>query len=222
MNEDKDKVTLFDDGDPIVANAVAEAAPKKTTGRSRRKSPAKKAPAKSTQPQLPVLGVHRGHDDVKLPYLATEESACFDIRAYIADGELIDIYTGDNQLVQRKPVILDGEVGISLAPNERVLMPTGLIFDIPKGYSVREHPRSGCSLKEGLTLINGEGVIDSDYVEEGFMPLVNHSNTRIFIKHGQRCAQVEMVENLKYTIADISDKPARKTTRSGGFGHSGK
>lgn len=207
----EDKATLFD--------GKSEEKPPTKRRQPRRKQAPKKEPGTGG---VPNLGVHRLHDDVELPYLATEESACFDIRAYIQEGETISIYTGDNQLVQRKPVVIDDEVGISLAPAERILMPTGLIFDIPKGYSVREHPRSGCSLKEGLTLINGEGVIDSDYVEEGFMPLVNHSNTRIFIKHGQRCAQVEMVENLKYEITEIKDKPARKTTRSGGFGHSGK
>ncbi len=165
------------------------------------------------------------HDDVQMPHLATEQSACFDMRAYLKEGDYITIATVENQLITRKvqtyAAEIDG-VGLVLNPGERVLMPTGIIFDIPEGYSVRAHPRSGCSFKEALTLISGEGVIDSDYVEEGFMPLVNHSGVRIFIKHGERCAQVEMIEDLKYEVDEVQTRPAQKTSRAGGFGHSGK
>lgn len=233
----KNKENLLSD-DPIVAvpveqsNAEAEAdltttVAKKTARRkptSKRRGATKPLPDPIT-PTKPVLGVYRMHDDVQMPHLATEQSACFDMRAYLKEGDYITVATVENNLITRKVQTYSAEidgVGLVLNPGERVLMPTGIIFDIPEGYSVRAHPRSGCSFKEALTLINGEGVIDSDYVEEGFMPLVNHSGVRIFIKHGERCAQVEMIEDLKYEVDEVQTRPAQKTSRAGGFGHSGK
>lgn len=209
---------LFNGGEPIVATQVQKPEPSAKKPRTRRKS---KAPVEAT-PSLPSLKIFRMYKDVKLPTLGTEQAACYDVRAYLKLGMLVDIYRTDNTMVQRPVREISGEIGVVLDPGERALMPCGLIFDVPKGYSVRSHPRSGLSLKQALTLINGEGVIDSDYIEEGFMPLVNHSDVRQFILHNERCCQIEMVEDLKYTLDEITQAPKQKTSRTGGFGHSGK
>lgn len=219
MNEN-----ILNNGDPIVASEPVRKPPTKIRGRRKVKSTPPPTPDTPTK-SMPSLGVYCMHDDVEMPHLATEQSACFDMRAYLKEGSMITVFTSENVKVERKVKVYRAEIGgagIVLNPGERVLMPTGVIFDIPEGYSVRAHPRSGCSLKEALTLINGEGVIDSDYVEECYMPLVNHSDVRLFIKDGERCAQVEMIENLKYTVGPVETRPAQKTSRSGGFGHSGK
>jgi dUTP pyrophosphatase len=112
-------------------------------------------------------------------------------------------------------------VGIRVDPGERVLVPTGLVLDIPQGYSVRIHPRSGLSLKQGLTLVNAEGVIDSDYVEELFIPLYNASSISVQLKHGDRIAQGELVRTELYEIVESTTRPERKTDRAGGFGSTG-
>lgn len=50
---------------------------------------------------------------------------------------------------------------ITLKPLERVLIPTGLFFDIPEGYEIQVRPRSGLALKRGLTVLNTPGTVDS-------------------------------------------------------------
>ena len=110
---------------------------------------------------------------------------------------------------------------ISIAPGERVLVPTGCIMDIPQGYSVRIHARSGTSLKQGLVLANAEGVIDSDYVEEVFVMLHNISGNAVTINHGDRVAQAELVKNVEYSVEETPARPLHKTKRQGGFGSTG-
>ena len=106
-------------------------------------------------------------------------------------------------------------------PGDRILVPTGLIFDIPTGYSVRIHPRSGLSYKQGLVLANLEAVIDSDYVQETFVLLYNRSEVDHTINNGDRIAQAEMVKREEYILWEIFDAPTQKTDREGGLGSTG-
>ena len=105
--------------------------------------------------------------------------------------------------------------------SDRMMVPTGLILDIPEGYSVRVHARSGLSLKQGLVLVNAEGIIDSDYVEELFVLMTNISDNPISINNGDRIAQGELVKAEQYILEETSDKPATKTDRNGGMGSTG-
>ena len=98
-----------------------------------------------------------------------------------------------------------------------------MILDIPNGYSVRIHPRSGTAIKQGMSLINCEGVIDYDYVDPLFIACVNLSEVQtIVINNGDRVAQGELVEMNHYEIEETSKKPTQKTDRDGGFGSTGK
>ena len=107
-------------------------------------------------------------------------------------------------------------------PGERALIPTGLILDIPTGYSVRLHVRSSMALKQGIALANSEGVIDSDYVEPTFVMLYNSSTSTVHILNGERICQGELVSMMDYTLDRIYAKPGSKTDRVGGFGSTGK
>lgn len=200
--------------DPIVATEPTK--PKYTPRR-------KKIPAK-TRSSLPELGFYPLHELYELPKRATEQSSCLDVRANFKVNSKITVYKADNTKDERIAQYYEsaGQVGVVINPNERVLVPTGFILDIPEGHSVRVHPRSGCSLKEGLTLINCEGVIDSDYVNEMFLPIVNNSVSRVLIVTGERYAQLEMVEDLKFETVELDVAPTNKTDRTGGFGHTGK
>jgi dUTP pyrophosphatase len=110
---------------------------------------------------------------------------------------------------------------IYLYSGDRVAVPTGLILDIPEGYSVRLHPRSGLALKNGISMANCEGIIDSDYVDELKVIIVNNGGEPFVIKHGDRICQGELIKTLDYTIEQCYTKPVQKTDRNGGFGSTG-
>jgi dUTP pyrophosphatase len=99
-----------------------------------------------------------------------------------------------------------------------------MVMDIPLGFSARLHPRSGLAVKNGVTLINAEGVIDADYCQEVFIPLYNTTNTPFKITHGDRIAQVEIVEyarQVRYITYTQATPELQKTNRVGGFGSTG-
>ena len=157
---------------------------------------------------------YRLNDNAKEPIQGTEGSACFDLCA--------DLSENGRELVSYENVkpIIDNNIFI-VAQNGRVLIPTGLVFDIRSGYSIRLHPRSGLSIKQGLVLANAEGVIDSDYVEEVFVAVHNISCATVVIRDGMRICQGELVRNESYQLREINERPKQKTDRSGGFGSTG-
>lgn len=163
------------------------------------------------------LEIFRTHNAVSLPAFATSQSACFDLAFNSAGKSTYRLYNKNNGHVERP----FSEGRIHIMPGERVLIPTGLIMDIPEGYSVRVHARSGTSLKQGLVLVNSEGIIDSDYIDEVFVLITNISDNGQWINPGDRIAQAELVKQEQYEIAEAPRKPFPKTNRNGGMGSTG-
>ena len=163
------------------------------------------------------LSYYKLNEEVKSPKHATFESACFDIHAYIKDETAVMVYGMENL----KGFTTPKDESITVFPGDRILIPTGLIFDIPKHYSVRLHTRSSVSLKKGLICPNGEGIIDSDYYHETFVMLYNASGDEVTIQNGDRIAQGELVECAMYGVVETKKCPEQTTNRSGGFGSTG-
>lgn len=164
-----------------------------------------------------MLKVFKISKDATIPSFATDGSACFDISACLLGREKIKAYSRMNEPIE----LYCNTDSVEIPAEFRVLIPTGLIFDIPEGYSVRVHPRSGLSFKNGLVTQNSEGIIDSDYVEECFIMLKNDSLIRQTITHGMRIAQAELVKNIVCGIELVETRPTSKSNRSGGFGSTG-
>lgn len=163
------------------------------------------------------LSVYKTHPEIILPKFATKQSACFDLSFQAAGKFEFKGYNQYNAPFTRP--INNGLVRIM--PGDRALLPTGLIFDIPEGYSVRIHPRSGLSYKQGLVLANMEAVIDSDYIEETFILIANLSEVDQTINSGDRIAQAELVKKEEYILWETFEVPKQKTDRIGGLGSTG-
>ena len=110
---------------------------------------------------------------------------------------------------------------ITLKPLERKLIPTGLKIELERGYEAQIRPRSGLSIKHGITLINCVGTVDEDYRGEVCVGLVNVSNEPYTIEPQERIAQMVIA---KYEQAEISVVTELSDTErgSGGFGSTGK
>ena len=159
---------------------------------------------------------------VKDPVRATEGSACFDLHSFMPEDSLVRVYINhqDEDIEIRERKVVQGRVQIN--STERMLVPTGLIFDIPMGYSVRLYPRSSLALKQGLTLANNVGIIDSDYVQPVYMMVYNISGYQQFVKNGERICQAELVREQPSVLMEVHERPESKTDRDGGFGSTGK
>lgn len=110
---------------------------------------------------------------------------------------------------------------VTLMPFERKLVPTGLAIQLEQGFEAQLRPRSGTSIKHGLTLINCVGTIDSDYTGEIFIPMINLSSTPYTIEIGERVAQMVVARytSVGVKIVDELDETERG---SGGFNSTGK
>ena len=109
---------------------------------------------------------------------------------------------------------------VVLQPLERKLFPTGLYIELPEGYEAQIRPRSGLSLKRGLTVLNTPGTIDADYRGEIGVILINLSNEPQTIEPGERICQMVIARHEQPEVIEVNE--LSETERgAGGFGHSG-
>lgn len=113
------------------------------------------------------------------------------------------------------------EEPITLMPLERRLIPTGLFMEIPLGYEGQVRPRSGLSIKHGITLVNCVGTVDSDYRGELKIPVINLGQEPYTLQDGERIAQMVIAAytQMKPVEVTILSDTARG---HGGFGSTGK
>jgi len=109
---------------------------------------------------------------------------------------------------------------ISLAPGKRALVHTGLVMMLPPMYEAQVRPRSGLALKNGITVLNTPGTIDSGYRGEVGVILINLGEETFNIKKGDKIAQVVIAPVTQPSVeeCDIVDETDRGT---GGFGSTG-
>jgi len=108
----------------------------------------------------------------------------------------------------------------TLKPMQRTLVATGLSIEIPQGYEMQIRPRSGLALKQGVTMVNAPGTIDSDYRGEIGVILINLGETDFELRHGERIAQMILapVTRCTWVVVDGLDETNRG---AGGFGSTG-
>lgn len=109
-----------------------------------------------------------------------------------------------------------------LKPGGRKMIHTGIYMQLPEDIESQVRPRSGLSNKYGITVINSPGTIDSDYQGECNVVLINHGESDVEFKKGERIAQFVFVENVIQADFDIVEEFSEVTERGdGGFGHTG-
>ncbi|HVP58283.1 MAG TPA: dUTP diphosphatase [bacterium] len=113
---------------------------------------------------------------------------------------------------------LDAEV--ALAPGEFKLVPAGICVEIPEGFEGQVRPRSGLALKNGVTVLNTPGTIDSDYRGEVAVILINLGNDTFTVRRGDRIAQMVFTQVCR-PVFEESDSLEDTGRGAGGFGHSG-
>lgn len=109
---------------------------------------------------------------------------------------------------------------VVLKPGERAMIPTGLAFAIPQGYEVQVRPRSGLAAKNGVTVLNTPGTIDSDYRGEVKVILINLGKDDFTINNGDRVAQLVVAPVTLGAFQPVASLD--ETERgAGGFGSTG-
>ena len=149
---------------------------------------------------LPVLKLDNHDPALRLPAYETTASSGMDLIACLSQA--------------------DRNAGIKLPNLGRVLVPTGIAISLPAGYEAQVRPRSGLAMRQGVTVLNSPGTIDSDYRGEIKVLLVNLGSETMTIRHGDRIAQmvVAPVVQAQLRVVDDLDETSRG---AGGFGSTG-
>lgn len=133
--------------------------------------------------------------ELPLPGYKTKEAAGMDLRAAV-------------------------ETPVQLKPGQRELIPTGFKMALPPGYEAQIRPRSGLAYRNGITMLNTPGTIDSDYRGEVKVLAINHGKNEFEINHGDRIAQMVIAPIQQAEIEETDSLP--ETERGeGGFGSTG-
>jgi dUTP pyrophosphatase len=112
------------------------------------------------------------------------------------------------------------ESEIVLAPMERRAVPTGFVLAVSPGYEVQVRPRSGLALRQGLTVANAPGTVDSDYRGELMVILVNLGDRPCVVRRGERIAQLVVAPVVRAAFEERPDLPP-SARGAGGFGSTG-
>ena len=150
-----------------------------------------------------LVGIRRlpGHDPaLPLPAYATSAAAGLDICACLPPASRAD--------------------GLFLPRGGRALVPTQLAVEIPDGYELQVRPRSGLALRDGVTLLNAPGTIDSDYRGEIGVIVVNLGDGAFVVEHGMRIAQLVLAPVVRLSW-DERPALAPSVRGAGGFGSTG-
>ena len=109
---------------------------------------------------------------------------------------------------------------ITIQPQHKVLVPTGIHIALPNNMEAQIRPRSGLAIKYGLTVINAPGTIDADYRGEIMVGLINLGFEPVEISRGMRIAQmiIAPVIRAEFSVTDSLDTTQRG---AGGFGSTG-
>lgn len=137
-----------------------------------------------------------GYEDMPLPQKMSEFASGYDLYAGV-----------------EKPLIVK--------PGERILVPTGFSLEMPAMIEAQVRPRSGLALKNGITMLNTPGTIDSDYRGHVQVILVNLGTEDFVIKRGERIAQLVFMELPKIDLVEVEEITSTERG-AGGFGHTGK
>ncbi len=153
-------------------------------------------PGSRTSPvSIPVRRLKHG-EDLPLPAFQTEGAAGMDLMAAVAEPQVLG----------------SGEIR---------LIPCGFSMALPEGYEAQVRPRSGLAIRQGVTVVNAPGTIDSDYRGEVGVGLINLGKEPFTVTRGMRIAQL-VVQALPEVVL-VEQATLSETERgSGGFGHTGQ
>jgi dUTP pyrophosphatase len=143
----------------------------------------------------PVVKILRQDPSIPLPRYETEGAAGMDLCAWLPEA-------------------------LTIPPQGRALIPTGLTLEIPANYEAQVRPRSGLAVSFGITVLNSPGTIDSDYRGELKVILVNLGPGSYTVKNGDRIAQLVFSPVLR-AVLEPAVSLGETARGAGGFGSTG-
>ncbi len=139
--------------------------------------------------------------------------------------QILDNAKGEPEYGSIEASGLDLKAGIDnqiiIKRNEFFVVPTGIIIEIPKGYEAQVRPRSGLAAKNGISVLNTPGTIDSDYRGELKVILINHGKQDFSVTSGMRIAQLIIAPSYKVKMNFVKEISTNTKRCNQVFGYTG-
>lgn len=112
------------------------------------------------------------------------------------------------------------EGSVILRPGQRHLVPAGIVIELPEHLEAQIRPRSGLAFKNGVTVLNSPGTVDSDFRAEVKVLLINLSDEDFAINDGDRIAQM-VIAPVTRICWELAEELGKTKRGEGGFGSTG-
>ena len=118
---------------------------------------------------------------------------------------------------------LHSTTDLEIPPFGRILVPTGLSFDIKDGYEIQVRSKSGLAIKQGLMVLNSPGTVDNGFTGEVQVIVFNTNNHSVVIPKGMKVGQAVLcpVVNGKWVSLVERESIKEKERGENGFGSTG-
>lgn len=158
---------------------------------------------------MKTLKVHLCNELAQLPQFPEPRGASFDLRACLNPGSKVRTFNPWNKEVEVPVKAVNGTQCVQIYPGYRVMIPTGLSFDVDPDHVVKVYALQDMAVKHGTMFINGIILVDHNHTGEVLVNLYNTSDGPITINNGDAIARA-MLERLEYyNFEEITDKPNR-------------
>lgn len=149
------------------------------------------------------MKVFRLNENACIPEL-TEGSACFEIKACLIFGNKVRFFNPLNKETYSPVKMMSGKVGVQLYPQQRMLIPTGLKFDVPKNHVLKIYSIQDMVFRKGVSIPCGTEIINSYYDEELYVGIHNLSDAVAVIEHGESIAQAMLEKTSAYELKEAN------------------
>ena len=154
-----------------------------------------------------TIKLKRVHPAATFPAYKTDGAACFDLHAIVESPDKLGATGVD-------------DASIAVPPGGKAVIRIGFQVEVPPGWELQIHSRSGHGFKDSIRLANCTGIIDSDYRGEIMVALHNDGRKRFYVRHGDRIAQAKLVEAPQHELV-LVDEIGETARGAGGFGSTG-
>lgn len=149
------------------------------------------------------MKVFRLNENANIPELI-EGSACFEIKACLDFGSRVRFFNPLNKETYTPVKNINGKVGVQVYPQQRMMIPTGLRFDVPKNSVLKIYSLHDTVFKKGVNLANGVEIVNFNYDGELYVLIQNLSDAVAVIENSESIAQGILEKIAAYDLKEAN------------------
>lgn len=149
------------------------------------------------------MKIFRLNTRAERPKFSNRADPIFNVKACLEPNTKIRILNSLNKETFALTKVINRKTVIQVYPQQRVLIPTGLSFDVPSESVLKIYTHDEACFKKGLVLVNGTSLVKHGFTEEYFVMIYNISDAVAVVEDGESIAQATLEKIIAYDITEI-------------------